>query len=177
MGYHPLFLFDGLTGDCIKAVLRSGNVYSSNGVFKLLEPVLIHFKEHYPNCPIIIRGDSGFALPGLNELCEKYEVHFVIRLKANAKLNGFSQELEAKLTKNLGITSEPCVFYKEINYKAASWYTERRVVIKLEKLANELLFTYTFIVTSLLLQLMLSFPRYTVYRYYFSCRSTSVCVC
>ncbi|WP_019412790.1 IS1380 family transposase [Paenisporosarcina sp. TG20] len=149
MGFHPLFLFDGLTGDCIKAVLRSGNVYTSNGVVEFLEPVLIHFKELYPHCPIIIRGDSGFASPGLYELCEKYDVHFVIRLKANAKLNGFAQALEAQITKNLEITSKPCVFYQEMNYKAASWHTERRVIIKLEKPTDELLFTYTFIVTSL----------------------------
>lgn len=149
MGYHPLFLFDGLTGDCIKAVLRSGNVYTSSGVVEFLEPVLIHFKERYPHCPIIIRGDSGFALPGLYELCEKYNVHFVIRLKANAKLNSLAHELEAKITRNLGITSQPCVFYKEVTYQAASWDKERRVIIKLEKPAGELLFTYTFIVTSL----------------------------
>jgi len=30
-GYHPLVAFDGLTGDLLKAELRSGNVYISNG--------------------------------------------------------------------------------------------------------------------------------------------------
>ncbi|MGF9979553.1 transposase [Viridibacillus arvi] len=70
-GYHPLF-FDGITGDCIKAVLRSGNVYTSNGVVAFLEPVLIHFKDRYSHCPIIIRADIGFATPELYKLCEKY---------------------------------------------------------------------------------------------------------
>jgi hypothetical protein len=28
-GFHPLFCFDGLTGDCLKAQLRPGNVYTS----------------------------------------------------------------------------------------------------------------------------------------------------
>lgn len=27
-GYHPLLMFDGLTGDMLKAKLRSGNVYT-----------------------------------------------------------------------------------------------------------------------------------------------------
>ncbi|MFL2129826.1 transposase, partial [Ruoffia sp. FAM 26255] len=31
-GYHPLVAFDGLTGDFLKAKLRSGNQYTSNGV-------------------------------------------------------------------------------------------------------------------------------------------------
>ncbi|WP_353949465.1 transposase [Sporolactobacillus sp. Y61] len=30
--YHPLLLFDSLTGYCLKAELRSGNVYTSRGV-------------------------------------------------------------------------------------------------------------------------------------------------
>lgn len=29
MGYHPLVVFDGLTGDLLKAELRAGNVYTS----------------------------------------------------------------------------------------------------------------------------------------------------
>lgn len=149
MGYHPLFLFDGITGDCIKAVLRSGNVYTSNGVVDFLEPVLVHFTEKYPGIPIIVRADSGFAIPELYKLCEKYNVHSIIRLKANSKLNAIAAELEAKVTRNLGITSQACVFYQEVKYKAGSWDKERRVIIKIEKPAGELLFTYTFLVTSL----------------------------
>ncbi len=30
MGYYPLVAFDGITGDFLKAALRSGNVYTSN---------------------------------------------------------------------------------------------------------------------------------------------------
>ena len=30
-GYHPLVAFDGLTGDFLKAELRSGNQYTSKG--------------------------------------------------------------------------------------------------------------------------------------------------
>ncbi|ESU33443.1 hypothetical protein G3A_06345, partial [Bacillus sp. 17376] len=32
VGFHPLVAFDGVTGDFIKASLRPGNVYTSNGV-------------------------------------------------------------------------------------------------------------------------------------------------
>ncbi|MFZ3590398.1 transposase [Bacillus sp. DJP31] len=38
MGYHPLFLFDRLTGDCIKVVLRSGSARSMT--FKLCSSCL-----------------------------------------------------------------------------------------------------------------------------------------
>lgn len=76
-----------------------------------LEGAFIHFKELYSHCRIIIRADSGFATPKLYELCDKYELHFDIRLKSNDKLNKLAQELEKQLTKNLAITLGPCVFY------------------------------------------------------------------
>ncbi len=41
-GFHPLFLFDGITGDFIKAELRSGNVYTSRNVVSFMGPVLTH---------------------------------------------------------------------------------------------------------------------------------------
>ena len=34
-GYHPLVAFDGLIGDFLKAKLRSGNQYTSNGVKRI----------------------------------------------------------------------------------------------------------------------------------------------
>src|SRR5699024_9740594 len=42
-GYHPLVAFDGLTGDFLKAKLRSGNQYTSNGVKAFLKPLLEHY--------------------------------------------------------------------------------------------------------------------------------------
>lgn len=37
-GFHPLLLFDGLTGDFIKAELRAGNVYTSRQVIRFIAP-------------------------------------------------------------------------------------------------------------------------------------------
>lgn len=38
-GYHPLVAFDGLTGDFLKAELRSGNQYTSKGVKAFIDPL------------------------------------------------------------------------------------------------------------------------------------------
>ncbi|MFD2615905.1 transposase, partial [Terrilactibacillus laevilacticus] len=55
-GYHPLVLFDGLTGDCIKAVLRAGNVYTSRNVVGFVGPVIKDYKKMSPNALIAVRG-------------------------------------------------------------------------------------------------------------------------
>lgn len=39
-GYHPLLCYDGLTGDLLKAELRDGTVYTSNGVVEFMQPLL-----------------------------------------------------------------------------------------------------------------------------------------
>ncbi len=38
-GFHPLYCFDGLTGDCLKAELRAGNVYTSRQVVRFIGPL------------------------------------------------------------------------------------------------------------------------------------------
>lgn len=149
-GYHPLFLFDGLTGDCIKAELRDGNVYTSNNVKDFIESVLKKYDNQYPWVTICIRGDSGFAVPDLYEIAEEFGAKYVIRLKANAVLYKNTAELEALLAKkrqNNAVDYQ--VVYGEFEYQAGSWNKPRRVVVKIEKPAGEITFKHTFIVTNM----------------------------
>ena len=60
-GYHPLVCYDGMTGDLLKIELRNGTDYSSTGVTEFLQPLLDEFLTDYPNLPLLLRGDSGFA--------------------------------------------------------------------------------------------------------------------
>lgn len=90
-GYHPLVAFDGLTGDFLKAELRSGNVYTSNGVGAFVEPLFEHYSQVVPVSNILVRGDSSFATPELYEVWEAYDSFFVIRLKANRNLSKLAE--------------------------------------------------------------------------------------
>lgn len=46
-GYHPLLVFDGLTGDLLKAELRSGNVYTSRKTVAFIGPLLKRYSNKY----------------------------------------------------------------------------------------------------------------------------------
>ena len=83
-GYHPMFMFDGLT------------------------------------------GDSGFSVPELFELAEAY-------------LNQIPKE----------ILESTQFFYREFDYQAKSGTRKRRVIAKIERPADELLFRFTYIITML----------------------------
>lgn len=149
-GYHPLMLYNGLNGDLMKIELRKGNVYTSNKIKDFLEPVLKWLEEKYPNATILVRADSGFATPDLYELCDEYCVEFVIRLKSNATLKKYSEDILEDFQSTYGSDySKHHVMYDFFMYQANSWDVKRRVICRVERAPGELLPRATFIVTSL----------------------------
>jgi hypothetical protein len=147
VGFHPLVAFDGITGDFLKAKLRPGNVYTSNGVVEFIQPLIEHYNEKFPETTSFIRGDSGFAVPALYDLCEKESVYYVIRLKSNANLQRIAEELLPSTVPSDSTKAE--CYYEETIYQAKSWLKPRRVVIKSVRPAGELIFSHSFFVTSL----------------------------
>lgn len=145
-GYHPLVAFDGLTGDFLKAKLRSGNQYTSKGVKEFLEPLLAHYNQTIPTTDILVRGDSGFATPDVYDLCDLYENQYVIRLKANRNLYRLAEEFV--FYDNQHPWDEKEVYYHSVSYQASSWFKPRRVCIRSTREVGELLFKHSFIVTN-----------------------------
>lgn len=149
-GYHPLIAFDGLTGDFLKAELRSGNQYTSKGVKKFIDPLFDHYSKALPHTDILVRGDSGFATPEVYESCEANHSHYVIRLN------------RLKNNRRLGLLAEQSILYGynqnweerevqhfSLSYQAQSWSKPRRICIRSVRKGGELLFNHTFIVTNL----------------------------
>ena len=145
-GYHPLVAFDGLTGDFLKAKLRSGNQYTSTGVKAFLEPLLEHYNRAIPTTDILVRGDSGFATPDIYELCEAYNNDYVIRLKSNRNLTRLAEELVFYDDNHPWDEKE--IYYYSVQYQAASWFKPRRLCIRSTREVGELLFKHSFIVTN-----------------------------
>ena len=149
-GYHPLVCYDGMTGDLIKIQLRDGTQYSCTGVVDFLQPVLDEYLHDYPEIPILLRGDSVFSTPDLYKQREENGTSYVIRLKENGILRGKASDLVDELdeiTRNNKV--DYAVVYGEFMYKAKSWPYERRVVCKVEKPENQMVYMYTFVVTNM----------------------------
>jgi hypothetical protein len=152
-GYHPLLCYDGLTGDLLKAELRDGTVYTSNGAAEFVKPLLLEYMDEYPGTNVYMRGDSGFAVPELFKLLEHNSCSYAIRLKANNTL----YKEAAHLTDELDyITAQNkvdyAVCYGKFYYQAGSWDYPRRVVAKVEKPTGQMIYLYTFIVTNMELE-------------------------
>ncbi len=149
-GYHPLLCYDGLTGDLLKAELRNGSVYSSNGVASFMQPLLDEYQKSYPDIALYMRGDSGFAVPELFHQAETNGVSYAIRLKANQnlyKLAAYADSLLDELTAKNKV--DYAVVYDEFYYRAKSWKYPRRVVVKVEKPTNQFNYQHSFIVTNM----------------------------
>lgn len=142
--YHPLFVFNQF-GDMERALLRNGNVYSSDDWKSVLEPII----ERYKNKDIIryFRGDAAFANPDIYRLLETENYFYAIRLKGNNILHGHIEHL---LTRPVGRQPHKAIVeYHSFQYQAASWKKSRRVVAKVEWHAEELFPRIGFIVTNL----------------------------
>ncbi len=149
-GYHPLLCYDGLTGDLLKSMLRPGNVYTSVDCCAFLKPLLMEYLDDYPDITLYLRGDSGFATPELFELLETNGTSYAIRLKVNDTLIKEAESLEKELdeiTTNNKV--DYAVVYGEFRYAAASWGQTRRVIVKIEKPAGQLIYMRTFLVTNM----------------------------
>src|SRR5918997_6763178 len=88
--YHPLLVFDGDTGQLITAVLRPGNVHASRFAVLILRRLLRRFRAAWPDVPVEIRADSGFAVPRLFAWCEANGVTYTIGLIPNATLEALA---------------------------------------------------------------------------------------
>jgi len=90
-GYHPLPCYDGLTGDLLKAELRDGTQYCGKDAGLFMKSLLDEFIGDFPDIPLYLRGDSGFALLDLYGVLEGKDCKYAIRLKENAKLRELAE--------------------------------------------------------------------------------------
>jgi len=131
--YHPLLVFDADTGQLITAVLRPGNVHGSAFVVLVLRRLLRKLRAAWPDVPVELRADSGFAIPRLYAWCEANAVDYTIGLIPNPVLERLAAPLlEAARAQSLEQGGAKVRLAGEAPYQADSWPRARRVVFKAE---------------------------------------------
>lgn len=80
-----------------------------------IKPVIAHYNEKFPETIPFLRGDSGFAVPDLYDLCEEESVYYVIRLKSNANLQRLANDLHPASSPS-NVTKTEC-YYEETEYQ------------------------------------------------------------
>lgn len=133
--YHPLLVFDGDTGQLITAILRPGNVHASRFVVLVLRRLLRSRRVVWPDVPVELRADSGFAIPRLYAWCESHQVDYTIGLIPNPRLEAIAAPLLAQAqTQSAEDGGAKVRLASETAYQAGTWPPARRVVSKAEVL-------------------------------------------
>ena len=145
--YLPLFLFEGLSGKFITAVLRPGKRPTGKENAAIIKRVLRLLRQAWPETHIILRGDGHFSNPELMALCASDpHLDFLFGLAGNPVLSPKAEPLLKKAralhqthsanAQRLG-NAEPAAtrLYDDIEYQAGSWPKAYRVVVKAEVMA------------------------------------------
>jgi Transposase DDE domain group 1 len=97
--YLPLFIFEGLSGKFITAVLRSGERPSGEENAMIIKRVMKIIRTAWPDTRIVLRGDGHFSNPELMELViNDSNADFAFGVGTNITLSSFAAPLvkEAK---------------------------------------------------------------------------------
>jgi hypothetical protein len=130
--YHPLLIFDGITGFPMAAVLRPGNSHASHGAKAVLKRLTKKLKQAYPGSTILLRADGGFAIPDIYTLCEEERIYYTIGLITNNRLRARTDDLLGQAIKLFEEVGEKQRLFTSFYYRADSWHRRRRVIAKAE---------------------------------------------
>jgi hypothetical protein len=134
--YFPLFAFDGDTGFPLAAWLRPGTVHASCGAIDTLRTIVDHLRAAWPNLTILVRADTGFAVPAMYEYCEREGLLYTLGYATNNVLRDRTDPWLADLEMYYFWYRhrEPHVQRFEVidDYQAETWSRPRRILVKLE---------------------------------------------
>lgn len=134
--YLPLLVYDGVSGFPLGAWLRPGTVSASCGAVDTLQTLVAKLRQGFPGVSILVRGDTGFAIPEMYDFCERNSLRYVFGYGTNTVLKARTDPQLADLEEYYHWYGryEPHVQRFEVidDYQAQTWSQPRRIIVKLE---------------------------------------------
>lgn len=146
--YLPLFIFEGICGKLVTAVLRPGTRPTGRENAAIVKRGLRLLRKAWPDTHVVLRGDAHFATPELMAFADTdLHLDFLFGLAGNRALTPLAQPLlaQARAQHQTRCTNarrfgqaEPAAtrLYEEVPYQAGSWPKRYRVVLKAEVMAR-----------------------------------------
>jgi hypothetical protein len=134
--YFPLLVYEGITGFPLGAWLRPGTVHASCGAAGTLGQLVAMLKEALPGVCILVRGDTGFAVPEMYEFCESEDLWYVFGYASNevlkARTDPWLTDLETYYHWYRHRENHVQHFEAIEDYQAQTWTQPRRLIAKIE---------------------------------------------
>jgi hypothetical protein len=130
--YFPLIITCEQNDAIVMASLRHGTAHAALGADDDLEYLVGRLRAVWPNVQIEARGDAGFGVPWMFDVCERLGVTYTFGLAGNAVLHEWSAALLGRAELRYIVTQQPQRLFTTFEYQAGTWPMERRVVAKAE---------------------------------------------
>ncbi len=130
--YFPVLINEASTGYPLVLQLRAGNSHSGKGVAGILRWLFWRLKRAWPDTRIILRGDAGFSLPEILQVCERSEVGYAFGFSRNSVLDRKIADLLERARLQCIRTQQKARLFDDVYYAAGTWDAPRRMVMKAE---------------------------------------------
>ena len=145
--YFPIVISEPTTQHIFYNHLRPGAVHAALGAEENLMFVVERLRRARSDMHIHARGDSGFGVPGMYEVCENNGISYTFGIAGNSRLQEHAQGLVDQAVTQFQETKEKQRRFTAFSYRAESWERFRTVVAKAE--CHDKGTNLRFIVTSL----------------------------
>jgi hypothetical protein len=142
----------------VMLALRPGNVYAALVADDDLEYLVPLVRQTWPDVVLHFRGDCGFGVPAMYDVCERLGVSYIFGLSANAlsqretesllaeAVAAYERERQAARQQEPAQSAVPSRIFTGFWYQAGTWPCARYVVAKAE--ANDRGTNRRFVVTN-----------------------------
>lgn len=128
--YLPLYVFCGQQLLC--AYLRPSRIDGAKHAAAILKLLVTRLRQTWPQVKIVFRGDSGFCRQRILNYCERADVHYLVGLARNTRLEQMTEFVELAMKDVYEASGIKQRELGEFVYAAQSWARERRVITRLE---------------------------------------------
>jgi hypothetical protein len=130
--YFPLIISEPASKHIFVAWLRPGTVHASLGAEDDLMRVVNALRRERADIAIHVRGDAGFGLPKMYEICEENGLTYTFGFSTNPRLRKLTEGLMNQAVEQYGRRQQKQRLFDCFDYQCDSWKTSRRVVAKAE---------------------------------------------
>jgi hypothetical protein len=146
--FLPIHIYDTERSRPVAVVLRPGRVPKGTEVRAHLRRLVRHIRRRWPTTRITFRDDTHYACPEAMVFCERNSVDYIFGLAGKAPLARKLDEVSDAVCVSRALDNEAVVRgYAETTYRAGSWDRDRRVIARIEAIAQGLDIRY--VVTNL----------------------------
>jgi hypothetical protein len=137
-GYYEQYQYLPITMTCaendrvVLVGLRHGTCPAYLGADNDLRYLVGRLRAVWPDVHIHVRGDSGFGVPLMYDVCRELRLSYTFGIGMNSRLRSLSDALQKEAVEAYERTGQPQRLFQLESYQAESWPAPQPVVIKVE---------------------------------------------